>query len=273
MSNNLDRFLTDFLNYRPPNTTTNSFMHKKFYNLVNKDPEKTLNKLFFELYLQHPAISRFSQLRSFLIPHFSEVYNGFSDYALVLQNYLEKGVLSETKVIISREARFITKEILLLTLNTYKTPLKVRSKLIHTLRLLQINPCFEKELPVSPWKLLSNLSDDLKKAELLAELPDFSGVYFTAPELATLWNAIARFNLTPTDEEDLEYFLNLSRKKQVLFTLKNFISRCPEPIYIKKASVIYISLGEIIPWTKHPFIRRLLAVSYQEALALMNKIK
>lgn len=272
MSNFLE-VLTNVLDDWRFTNSTDPFLQRKFHHLVNQHPQKTLNTIFFELYLKHPAINRFSSLRRFFVSQCDHVYSGFSDYALILQNTMRKEILADNASIINREARFITKEILALAINNRKTPARSRSRLINNLHLLITNPCFEKTLPETLEELLGNLPGYLEKADLLAELPDFSGVYFTASEIAPLWNALSRYTLTSEDEKKLELFLNLPRKKQILFTLSNFIRRCPDSTFVKKACAVYISLGEIIPWTKHPFIRRLLAVSYQEALALMSSIK
>lgn len=273
MSHYIDNLLSEVIDDWRINNSNNSFLQKKFHQLINQQPEKALNKIFFELYPKHPVINSFSALRKFFITKFEHVYRGFSEYTIILQKAMEKGELSESEFILSREARFIIREILILALNSPKTSPQHRSLLFKNLNLLKTNPYYRKLIPESQEELLSNLPFYLEQAELLAELPDFSGVYFTVSEMAPFWDAISRYTLTAADENKLELFLNLSRKQQILFTLVNFIRRYPDISLVKKASAVYITLGEIIPWAKHPFIRRLLAVSYQEALTLVHKMK
>jgi hypothetical protein len=273
MSHYINNLLSEVLDDWRFNNSNNSFSQKKFLQLVNQQPEVVLNKIFFDFYPTHPAINSFSALRRFFITKFEDIYRGFAEYTTILQNAMEREVLSDSEFVLSREARFIIKEVLILAINSPKASPQHRFLLFKNLNLLKTNPYYRKLIPESQEELLSNLPFYMEQAELLAELPDFSGVYFTAPEMAPFWNAISKYTFTAADEYKLELFLNLSRKQQILFTLANFIKRCPDISLVKKASAVYITLGEVIPWTKHPFIRRLLAVSYQEALTLIYKTK
>ncbi|MDH7576353.1 MAG: hypothetical protein QHH75_00755 [Bacillota bacterium] len=121
--------------------------------------------------------------------------------------------------------------------------------------------------------MIANLPFYLEKADLLAELPQFSSIYFTTDELSCFLNSLQSYRLTQENEASLEKLLSAPRKKQILNELFHFTRTFPLIRNAKQAFAIYISLGEIIPWTRHPFMRRLLAVSYQEAkVSLFKKI-
>ncbi|HHW29042.1 MAG TPA: hypothetical protein GXX21_05775 [Syntrophomonadaceae bacterium] len=165
------------------------------------------------------------------------------------------------------------REILILAINDLQVTQKERSHLFHTLQLISPRPDYYKLERIDLQEILEQIPVLLRKGDLLAELPDFSGLYFTAHELEPLWGALQRYNFLPEEEAKLENFFNLAFKHQILATLHNFINRNWNSPYAKLACAVYITLGEIIPWAKHPFIRRLLAVSYQEAKTMKNANK
>ncbi len=136
---------------------------------------------------------------------------------------------------------------------------------LNSLRITQFN---YENLPFRPEDVLVNLSSYLKKADVLAELPQFLPVIFTTDELKCFKTLLSTYHFTEDDEIVLEKLLVTARKKHILQTLKHFVLTYPIEDYTKKAFAIYISLGEIVPWAKHSFVRRLLVVSYQESRVL-----
>lgn len=162
------------------------------------------------------------------------------------------------------------REILILAINDLQVTQKERSHLFHTLQLISPSSEYYQLEKIDLQEIIEQLPVLLRKGDLLAELPDFSGLYFTAHELESIWGALQKYTFTPEEEAKLEEFLNLAIKHQILATLHNFINKNGNSPYAKIACAVYITLGEIIPWAKHPFIRRLLAVSYQEAKTLIK---
>ncbi|HHY41065.1 MAG TPA: hypothetical protein GX502_07415 [Syntrophaceticus sp.] len=163
------------------------------------------------------------------------------------------------------------REILILAINDLQVTQKERSHLFHTLQLISPKPEYYQFEKINTQEVIEQISVLLRKGDVLAELSDFSGLYFTAHELEPLWDSLQRYKFLPEDEAKIEDFFNLSIKHQILVTLQNYINRNWYSPYAKIACAVYITLGEIIPWAKHPFIRRLLAVSYQEAKTLIKK--
>ncbi|MGB3913833.1 MAG: hypothetical protein WBK18_01415 [Thermacetogeniaceae bacterium] len=178
---------------------------------------------------------------------------------------------ADLKSVVSRDVRFVGREILMLTINDLRITQKERNHLFHTLQLISPKAEYYQFEKINIQEIIEQIPALLRKGDLLAELSDFSGIYFTAHELEPLWNSLQNYNFLPEDEAKLEDFFNLSIKHQILATLQNFINRNWYSPHAKIACAVYITLGEIIPWTKHPFIRRLLAVSYQEAKTLKRK--
>ena len=119
-------------------------------------------------------------------------------------------------------------------------------------------------IPIPIKEALANIDLYLDKADLLAELPQFQPVYFTGDELAG-FHRLQILRSTPELESQLEITLTPLRKREILQVTSRFIQACPLPFFANQALAVYITLGEVIPWHQHAFIKRLLAVSVQEA--------
>ena len=262
MLKNFEGFLLDLLNRWDLEDQTYPLMQARFQKIVNKYPQETLDTLFFNIYFQYPKLLNFTRLRAFLSPQFNKIHLAISDYL----NFINSTPASNIRALINREVRFICREIILLSLTDLKTRPQHRCQLRRSLKTSHPNEHYYNFQRVNMQEVIEQIPYLLRDAELIAELPDFSGVYFSKAELAPVWNSLQQYQLTPEDETNLESFLNHSIKKQVLSTLETFVQKSPDSLLVKKACAIYITLGEIIPWTKHAFIRRLLAVSYQEAI-------
>jgi len=268
-NNNTKEFLTKLLEAWDNNSVSNIFMQSRFHSFVNDSPQETLDTLFFDVYIQHPLLSNFTQLHSFITPRSSSIYQGITDYLPHIK-VIKNDTTNNTRFLISREVRFLCREVIISALNDVKTQPNTRFQLFKTLQSLHLNPenyAFDNQ--INPQEIIDLIPCYLEGADLLAELPYFSGIHFTASELTPLWESLEQYHFNPDDEIKIDSFFDLSKKAQVLKTLENFIHRYPDSPSIKKAYAVYISLGEIIPWSKHPFIRRLLGVSYQEAITLM----
>lgn len=269
-NNNTKEFLSKLLEAWDKNSVSYTFMQSRFHNFVNDSPRETLDTLFFEVYLQHPVLSNFTQLRSFITPQSMNIYKGISNYLPYIKVIKHDNIYDNIRFLISREVRFLCREVMINALKDVKTQPNIRIQLFKTLRSLHLNPgdyTFDND--INPQEVIDLIPYYLEGSDLLAELPYFSGVYFTASELAPLWESLQQYEFKPDDEIKIDIFFDLSKKGQVLMTLENFIYRYSDSPSVKKAYAVYITLGEVIPWAKHPFIRRLLGVSYQEAITLM----
>lgn len=79
-NNNTKEFLTKLLEAWDNNSVSNIFMQSRFHSFVNDSPQETLDTLFFDVYIQHPLLSNFTQLHSFITPRSSSIYQGITDY-------------------------------------------------------------------------------------------------------------------------------------------------------------------------------------------------
>ncbi len=247
------------------------FLRARFRKILTENPEKTLDALFLTLYLKHPALSTFSGLRSFLLAHLPCLYPGILSYARHLKKF-QHSVLEGPLSIVLREIRFLCREVILVTLNNPAIPYPARKQLHQALQKIKpFNPYPAAEIPFCPEEVIANLPYYLEKADLLAELPQLLPVYFTADELQHFSGSLHIHKFTPEDEVRLEKILNLLRKREILRELLRLVATFPMILKAKQALAVHFSLGEVIPWAKHPFIRRLLAVSHQEIQVLLAK--
>ncbi len=119
-------------------------------------------------------------------------------------------------------------------------------------------------LPFLPHEVAWNLAMYLTPAQKLADYPQFSHVYFLPIELVPLAFDLENYNLSPFNENYLETLLHSTRKGAIKACLLNFAQTFPLVLQAKWAYAVYLSLDQG-QWSKHPFIRRLLANSYWEA--------
>lgn len=267
--NNTEYFIETLLDYWGEESLSYPFMQARFHKFVKQYQRETLETLFYKMYLNHPSLPDINSLRSFLIPQSRYIYREISSFLPSTWNW----PTSNIKSVISREVRFVGREILILALNDLQTTYQERSHLFNTLRLTSPKRSHYNFNNIDIQEVIEEIPSLLKSADIIAELTDFSGIYFTAYELAPLWDSLQRYEITAEDEQKIEVFLQLPIKYQILTTLYNFIQKSANTPSAKMACAVYITLGEIIPWVKHPFIRRLLGVSYQEANTLITTIK
>lgn len=247
-----------------PSDQERQWLSARFRQMVNNQPQAILDALFFNCYQETPSLSRFSQLRHFLVPHASYIYPGVASYAKHLQS---SPVTSEDcirQVLILREARFLCREIVTLVLSDAVIPFTRRKVLHQSLQWLKVVPESLANSHIDQDEVLANIHRYLSRSDLLAELPQFQAIYFTGDELSHL-SGLQIYRSTPDLESQLERVLIPLRKRDILKVLQQFIQTCPLPLHTKQAFAVYISLGEVIPWHRHSFIKRLLAVSFQEA--------
>lgn len=264
----MEKYLTELINVWGSGDSP-SYSFKRFRNLVNQDPEKILDALYFKIYQNHPGLSTFSMLRSFVIPQAPIFANCCVLYIRHLRDkYRTSGFAFDPDSLVLREVRYLYREIVLLALNDPATSCQSRHDLLHALRDLHLDPKVYEGVPCCPDEVINNLPRYLKGADLLAELTEFIPIIFTNDELCMFANSLPAYRFTQDDEKVLETVLVPVRKKHILQVLHHFILNYPMESYVKKGFAIYISLGEIVPWAKHSFIRRLLAVGYQEARVL-----
>ena len=264
---NTEKFISALLESWKNESVSYPFMQARFHKFLKLSCRETLETLFFKVYLNHPLLPDINSLRSFLIPQCRHLYHGISSFLPMTWNF---PTTADLKSVVSREVRFVGREILILAINDLQITQKERSHLFHSLQLISPRPEYYQFEKINIQEIIEQIPVLLRKGDLLAELSDFSGLYFTAHELEPLWGSLQRYKFLPEEEAKLENFFNLAIKHQILATLQNFINRNWYSPYAKIACAVYITLGEIIPWAKHPFIRRLLAASYQEAKTLIN---
>jgi hypothetical protein len=246
-----------------PTEVKNSLIIHRFRQLVNKKPRETLDTLFFDCYQATPGLIRFSQLHDLLAPHSSYIYPGIALYA----EYLQASPVMQTgdqRGLIRREARYLCREIVMLAMNDAAIPLSERKKLHQALHWLKMTPDAPADISTTLKETLANIDLYLDKADLLAELPQFQPVYFTSDELAG-FHRLQILRSSPELELQLEIALTPLRKRGILQLILNFIRLCPLPFWGNQAIAVYITLGEVIPWHQHAFIKRLLAVSVQDS--------
>ncbi|HHW42002.1 MAG TPA: hypothetical protein GXX19_12825 [Syntrophomonadaceae bacterium] len=264
----MQNLLNALLNAWQSNSADLTFLQSRWRDFVNANPVETLDATFFNMYQNHPTLLTFSQLRSFFLPQVPHILNGLIPYIQHLGDSRNQGFDSEPIHFVTREVRCLCREAMLYALNNPKTSPQTRANLLRALNLLRITQFNYENLSFGPEEVLVNLPFYLKKADVLAELPQFLPVIFTTDELKCFKTPLSTYHFTEDDEIVLEKLLVTARKKHILQTLKHFVLTYPIEDYTKKAFAIYISLGEIVPWAKHSFIRRLLAVSYQESRVL-----
>lgn len=236
----------------------------RFRQLVNKYPQLVLDALFFDCYQLIPGLSRFSQLRSFLAPQASYIYPGIFFYVKNLHP-LKGSDGCDRHSLIVREARNLCREIVIMVLRDTSVPLGKRKQLHQALYSLKVAPEELDNVLIDDHEVLANIHQYLDKADLLAELPQFQSVYFTSDELIA-FHTHQPYQFSPDFELQLEKLLSPLRKRNILQILQQFIRSYPLPFLANQAFAVYISLGEVIPWHQHSFIKRLLIVSYQELM-------
>jgi hypothetical protein len=234
----------------------------RFRQAVNREPRKTLDTLFFDCYQTLPGLSRFSQLRKLLVPLSSYIYPGIALYAGYL--HTPETQTSNQRSLVSREARYLCREIVMLALNDAAIPPGERKKLHQALQWLKVTPAVPADIPNTMKEVLAHIDLYLDKADLLAELPQFQPAYFTGDELAGFRQPQILGSQLEL-EAQLEITLTPLRKREILHFTAKFIQACPLPFLANQAIAVYITLGEVIPWHQHAFIKRLLVVSIQEA--------
>jgi hypothetical protein len=240
------------------------FLLNRFLRMVNKHPQETLDTLFFDCYQAIPGLARFSQLRAFLVPHASFIYPGVAAYARRLQPIPGDDGCGR-QALIAREARYLCRELVILVLQDPAVPPGERQKLHQALHLLRVAPEAPAGVSIRIRDVMDNISRYLDGSDILAELPDFQAVHFTNDELA-MFHGLNIPLPAPEVESQLEAVLLPLRKREILQATRRFARSCPLPRLANQAIAVYITLGEVIPWHRHAFIKRLLVVSHQEAM-------
>lgn len=197
-NNNINEFLSKLLEAWDKNSVSYTFMQSMFHNFVNDSPSETLDTLFFEIYLQHPVLSNFTQLRSFITPQSINIYKGISSYLQYIEVAKNDTIYDNIRFLISREVRFLCREIIINVLKDLKTQPNIRIQLLKTLRSLHLNPDnYTFHNNINPQEIIDLIPYYLEGSDLLAELPYFSAVYFTASELTPLWESLQQYEFKP----------------------------------------------------------------------------
>jgi hypothetical protein len=94
--------------------------------------------------------------------------------------------------------RFLCREIIINVLKDLKTQPNIRIQLLKTLRSLHLNPDnYTFHNNINPQEIIDLIPYYLEGSDLLAELPYFSAVYFTASELTPLWESLQQYEFKP----------------------------------------------------------------------------
>jgi len=196
--NNTEEFILRLLESWKNESVSYPFMLARFHKFIKQACRETLETLFYKVYLNHPLLPDINSLRSFLIPQCRYLYNGISNFLPLTWNF----PTTDLKAVVSREVRFVGRELLILAINDLQVTQKERCHLFHTLQLISPSSEYYQFERIDLQEIIEQLPVLLRKGDLLAELPDFSGIYFTAHELEPLWGSLERYNFLPEEEKN-----------------------------------------------------------------------
>lgn len=161
-------------------------------------------------------------------------------------------------------------------LESHQIPLTGQNRVMQALLRLRNSTLPEEiqelklTIPFDPGEVLSNIDCFLKNADALADLPEFSSIYFSKEQIRPIGSQLENHRLNPFGKKYIQQLVNNDTEIQKIIKrqLIKFINLYPFRFYTKQAFAVYITLGKTIPWENHPFIIRLIANSYWEQKAL-----
>lgn len=110
-----------------------------------------------------------------------------------------------------------------------------------------------------PLEIQENLVQFLHMSDILADLPQFEVVYFSAAEISPLESDLTRFHLTPHSRRYIHNLFHPERREAILSVLAHITKLYPLISTCRKAYALMLSLDNPDNWGTHPFCLRLVA--------------
>lgn len=110
-----------------------------------------------------------------------------------------------------------------------------------------------------PLDIQEHLVQSLHKSDILADLPEFEVVSFSAAEITPLAFDSRRFRLTPHSRRYIQNLFHPERREAILSVLAHIAKFYPLIPTCRKAYALMLSLDNPDNWGTHPFCLRLIA--------------
>lgn len=110
-----------------------------------------------------------------------------------------------------------------------------------------------------PLEILEHLVQSLHLSDILADLPEFEVVSFSAAEINPLANDLTRFRLSPHSRRYIQNLFHPERREAILSVLAHIAKLYPLIQTCRKAYALMLSLDNPDNWGRHPFCLRLIA--------------
>ncbi|SDG35742.1 hypothetical protein [Desulfosporosinus hippei] len=104
-----------------------------------------------------------------------------------------------------------------------------------------------------------HLGQFLKSADILADLPEFNVVSFSASEIKPLSTDLTRFALAPHSRRYIQNLFYSERCEAILSVLAHIAKNYPILSICRQAYALMLSLDNLDTWGNHPFCVRLIA--------------
>ena len=110
-----------------------------------------------------------------------------------------------------------------------------------------------------PLEIQEHLVQSLYMSDILADLPEFEVVSFSAAEITPLAVDLTRFHLTPHSRRYIQNLFHPERREAILSVLAHIAKLYPLILTCRKAYALMLSLDNPDNWGRHPFCLRLVA--------------
>lgn len=251
----------------------NEIIEAKLKQHLRRYPKQSFEVLLIDYYGNQEKVTAY-QLEKRLFPLAGDIYTA----VILFVNYLDMiqldSVNIDKQVTSKRKLPYIRRfcrAMLLLALESPDISLPGRKRIQMTLaQMLDVDKKSQQlqlstRLPFDSNEVFSRVKEFLEDADRLADLPQFSSVYFTMRELEPIANQLEQWKLNPFSRNYLKKILDESKKQQIRRALQSIIYKHPIKQQAKQAYAIYLTLDTLgYDWIDHPFIRRFIANSYLE---------
>jgi len=244
------------------------FFIYQIYHLLNKEPVKVLETLFFQYYWRQEAVCH-STLKSFLIKTAPTIYPAMIKFSINLERSyvlacLEKNFFTQQIRFISQVRNMIREPLERLCADNHPSTAKVR----HVLKNMKHTDNMVQQLrenlriPFEFVHVFEDIEHHLIEADQIADLQCFKCAYFDYEQLKHHAMDLEKNHLTPFFISYLEQLLTPAKKEQIKQVLKYLIEHYQIKQQGKQAFALYLTLDDHTPWQKNPFILRLVYNSY-----------
>ena len=121
-----------------------------------------------------------------------------------------------------------------------------------------------------PLEIQEHLVQTLHMSDILADLPEFEVVSFSASEITPLSVDLTRFHLTPHSRRYIQNLFHPERREAILSALARIAKHYPLIRTCQKAYALMLSLDNPDNWGTHPFCLRLVANRFWEYQLMVN---